>query len=86
MASDARRPLLALLVAQFLGAFNDNAWRMVVVLRTRVRGAGYRRRCRLTQSSRRARPRSGLAREDPLGRPARSHLRRVAAALSRLWR
>jgi hypothetical protein len=54
--------------------------------RARVRGASSRGRCRLTQPIPRARPRSGLAREDPLGRPARSHLRRAAAALSRLWR
>ncbi|NUO14975.1 MAG: MFS transporter [Planctomycetaceae bacterium] len=28
----ARRPLLGLLIAQFFGAFNDNAWKMVVIL------------------------------------------------------
>jgi len=32
MPPAARHPLLGLLIAQFLGAFNDNAWRMVVVL------------------------------------------------------
>ena len=61
--------------------------------RARVRAVSSRGRCRLTQPSRRARPRSGLAREGgtrakrgSLGRPARSDLRRAAAALSRLWR
>src|SRR4051812_3063963 len=27
-----RRPLLGLLVAQFLGSFNDNAWKQIVIL------------------------------------------------------
>ena len=58
--------------------------------RARVRGASSRGRCRLTQPIPRARPCSGLAREGgtrakrgSLGRAARSHLRRTAAALSR---
>lgn len=48
--------------------------------RARTRGASSRRRCHLTQPAFRTRPR--LPHEDPLGRPARSHLRRAAAALS----
>lgn len=31
MNEPAKRPLLGLLIAQFFGAFNDNAWKMVVV-------------------------------------------------------
>src|SRR4051794_41932608 len=29
---ERRRPLLGLLVAQFLGSFNDNAWKQIVIL------------------------------------------------------
>jgi acyl-[acyl-carrier-protein]-phospholipid O-acyltransferase/long-chain-fatty-acid--[acyl-carrier-protein] ligase len=31
MNEPAKRPLLGLLIAQFFGAFNDNAWKMVVI-------------------------------------------------------
>ena len=30
--SDSKHPLRGLLVAQFLGAFNDNAWKQIVLL------------------------------------------------------
>ena len=31
MTEPHKRPLLGLLIAQFFGAFNDNAWKMVVL-------------------------------------------------------